>query len=305
MNNIYSYKFTVFTATFNRGSLLVNVYESLKSQSFQDFEWLIVDDGSTDNTENLVSVWLEEKIIPIRYIKQLNQGKHVAINLGVQKAAGELFLMIDSDDYFVDNALEKFISYWEKIPAGKRISFSGIMANCVDQQGLLIGTKFPKDIFDESFINTFYRFNIKGDKCGFFKTEILKEYPFPVIDKEKFLSEALVWNRISLKFKTRFINEELLIVDYQKDGLSGSSLKLRVKYPFGAVLYYKEFVSLPVGILWKIRNLINYLRFSFHSKKNIFEQILILDNLFFKLISIILLPVVYFIYRADIVKIKN
>lgn len=305
MNNSYSYKFTIFTATFNRSLLLVNVYESLKRQTFKDFEWLIVDDGSTDDTDNLVSVWLKEKIIPIRYIKQSNQGKHVATNLGVQKALGEFFLIVDSDDYFVDNALEKFIFYWEKIPAGQINSFSGIMANCVDKQGLLIGGKFPKDIFDEYFINTFYKFNVKGDKCGFFKTEILKEYPFPVIDNEKFLTEALVWNRISLKFKTRFINEELLIVNYQKDGLSGSSLKLRARYPLGAVLYYKEFISLPVSVLWKIRNLINYLRFSFHSGKNIFSQIFLLDNLFFKLISIILLPVSYFIYRSDIVKIKN
>jgi len=304
MNNSYSFQFTIFTATFNRGHLLANLNNSLKTQSFKNFEWIIVDDGSTDNTENLVSGWIKENNIPIRYFKQKNQGKHVAINLGVREAKGEFFLIIDSDDYCVNNALEKFMFYRNTIPKEKINEFVGIMSVCKDKNGKTIGDEFPSQIIDTSIIDMCYRLKIKGDKWGFLKTEILKEYPFPIINNEKFLPEALVWNRIGLKYKIRFINEKLLVVEYQKDGLSSSSIKIRVKNPLGVTLYYKEFLSLPVSFMWKIRNLINYIRFSFHAKKNIIKQISCLDNFSLKLIYPILIPTAYFMYINDNKKIK-
>ena len=301
---MYSCKFTVFTPTFNREKLLVNLYDSLKRQTFKNFEWLIVDDGSTDNTESLVKGWIKEKFVQIRYIKQKNQGKFIAINTGVQEALGELFLITDSDDYCEDNALEKFLFCWKNIPANKKTEFTGVMALCVDKNNQIIGDEFPTDIFDYSWIDLRFKFNIKGDKWGFYKTEILKEYPFPVIDNEKFLTEGLIWNRIGLKYKIRFINEKLLVVNYQKDGYSSHSLKLRMIYPLGAILYYKEFLSLPVNFIWKMRNFINYLRFSFHAKKNIFLQINIINNFWLKLISPIILFISYLFYIIDTTKIK-
>lgn len=305
MNNIYSYQFTIFTPTFNRSHLLINVYDSLKKQSFKNFEWLIVDDGSTDNTENLVANWVKENTISIRYFKQENQGKHVAVNFGVQNAKGEFFLIIDSDDFCIDNALEKFISYWNNISETKKSEFAGIMSVCINKEGKTIGDEFPAQIIDVSFIDMYYRLKIKGDKWGFFLTNILKEFPFPVIDNENFITEALVWNRIALKYKTRFINEKLLVVAYQNDGLSSSSLKMRMKNPFGAILYYKEFISLPVSFIWKFRNYINYLRFSFHANKQIFQQITNINNHLLKIFTIIALPVAYFMYINDNIKINK
>lgn len=301
---MYKYKFTVFTPTFNRAKLLPALYKSLKQQTFKDFEWLIIDDGSTDDTENMVLSWINEKSITIRYIKQKNQGKFIAINVGVKEALGEFFLIIDSDDYCLDNALEKLLSYWDKIPENEKIDFSGVMSLCIDKNNKTIGDKFPKDIFDYSWIDLRFKFNIKGDKWGFYTTEILKKYPFPVIGNEKFLSEGIIWNRIGLKYKTRFINESLLVVDYQKDGYSSYSRKLRMIYPLGAILYYKEFLTLPVNFLWKMRNFINYLRFSFHAKKSFYKQVTEINNIWLKLISPGLIIISYLVYKFDTLKVK-
>ena len=302
MNNTYSHQFTIFTPTFNRGNLLVNAYNGLKKQSFKNFEWIIVDDGSTDNTESLVTNWTKENIIPIRYFKQENQGKHAAINFGVQEAKGEFFLIIDSDDYCVDNALEKFMSYWNDIPKEEISKFASIMSMCIDKNGKIIGDELPAQTIDIPFTDIYYRLKIKGDKWGFFLTNVLKEFPFPIIDNEKFITEALVWNRIALKYKTRFINEKLLVVAYQNDGLSSSSLKIRMENPLGAILYYKEFLSLPVNLIWKFRNYINYLRFSFHAKKQIFQQIIDINNCLLRICSVLALPVAYLMYINDNIK---
>jgi glycosyltransferase involved in cell wall biosynthesis len=304
MKSLHTHKFTVFTPTFNRKELLKPLYQSLKQQTFKDFEWLIVDDGSTDDTESLIFDWIKENLIPIRYFKQKNQGKHMAINLGVQQAKGEFFLIIDSDDYCVNDALERFVFYWNNIPEEKRNEFAGIMSNCKDVNGNIIGSELTCPIIDASIIDAYHKFKIRGDKCGFYLTEILKKYPFPIIDNEKFLTEALIWNRIGLKYKILFVNEKLFTKNYQSNGLSDLSLKLRVKNPLGAILYYQEFLSLPVSFKWKMRNFINYLRFSFHAKKNIFKQISLLNNLWLKLISPVFVIISYFIYKLDVQKIK-
>lgn len=300
MENNFRYKFTVFTSTYNRGHILGRVYESLKKQTFRNFEWIIIDDGSNDDTCEIVEKWINEDEISIRSFSQKNSGKHIAINSGVEKAQGELFLIIDSDDQCVPYALEKFNILWEKIDKIDKKNFSGVFANCFNKKNEIIGTKFPNDIFDNNFIDVFYRYSIKGDKWGFFRTDILKQYPFPVIDQEKFLSEALIWNRISLKFKTRFINEKLLLAEYQSDGLSKNSLKLRVQYPKGTTLYYKEFLALPVPLFWKIRNLINYIRFSFHEHNKISKQVVILTNNYLKFFYFFFLPVGYLFFRRDL-----
>jgi hypothetical protein len=189
--------------------------------------------------------------------------------------------------------------YWEDIDPEIKANFSGIFSNCLDSKRQVIGSKFPEPIFDGSFIDIFYKYNVKGDKWGFFRTEILKQFPFPVIAGEKFLSEALVWNRVALQFKTRFINEGLSLVEYQPDGLSSRSLLLRIKNPQGAILYYREFLDLPLALYWKLRNLLNYLRFSFHGRTKIFQQIISLKNYFLIFCSLLLLPVAYFIYKND------
>lgn len=297
LNQSYQYVFTVFTPTYNRAHTLYRVYKSLKAQIYRDFEWLIIDDGSIDSTCMLVKQWQKEAELPIHYIWQENQGKHVAFNRGVQEAKGELFLTFDSDDACVPEALERFNHQWHSIPEDERDKFSAVSALCVNQHGKLVGNAFPFDALDSTSIEIHTKYQVFGEKWGFHRTDVLKEFPFPEISGETFITEGIIWNRISLKYKTRFVNEKLRIYyEDMVDSLTASSVKVRAKNPKGARLYYKEYMKLPISIKWKMRNFINYIRFSFHARINP-RQILLESD--YKILALMLLLVGYLFYKRD------
>jgi len=298
----YQYTFTVFTPTFNRAHTLHRPYESLLAQTFKDFEWLIVDDGSTDNTKGLIEKWQSEAEFPIRYIYQENRGKHVAFNRGVKEAKGDLFLTFDSDDACVPEALREFKYYWDNIPPEKREDFSGVTALCQDEHGNVIGKEFSSDVMDVSPIVMNFKDNVYGEKWGFHKTKILRRYPLPEISDEKFIPEGVVWNRIALKYKVRFLNKKLRIFEYRPDGLTSSSLKIRARNPLGSRLYYKEFIALPLPIRKKIKNIINYIRFSLHAKTPL--RRIVLESQLKGLIAV-LLAAGWVFFRIDILKLRN
>src|SRR4051812_47352897 len=139
------YTFTVVTATYNRAHTLHRVYESLLAQTFRDFEWLVVDDGSTDGTRKLIEGWQAEASFAIRYLYQANAGKHIACNRAVREAAGRFITGIDSDDACLPHALERLIHHWNRIPADEQAGFTGVSALCIDETGQLVGTRFPRD----------------------------------------------------------------------------------------------------------------------------------------------------------------
>ena len=218
-------RFTVFTPTYQRAHTLHRVYNSLSIQTFRNFEWIIVDDGSTDKTVNIVSNWQKENKFSILYKRQKNQGKHVAVNVGVKLSRGELFLIADSDDEFPHNALQTFNDAWFSIPLSCRSNFSGVTGLCVDNYGKIIGNKFPADIFDSTSADCLYRFGIKGEKWGFQRTEIMKKFPFPEFKNFNFIPESIIWNAIGRKYKTRFINQVVRIYKYDAGNqLSNKSL---------------------------------------------------------------------------------
>ena len=162
MNN--SYQFTVFTPTYNRAYSLPRVYESLKRQTFRDFEWLIIDDGSTDNTKKIIQKWQKDNQISIRYYWQENSHKKIAFNSAVNKAHGELFLTLDSDDEALPDALKIFYHTWHNIHDNERVNFSAVTALCIDNAGNIIGDQFPSDIFDSNSLETYFCHRIKGLK---------------------------------------------------------------------------------------------------------------------------------------------
>jgi glycosyltransferase involved in cell wall biosynthesis len=258
--------FTVFTATFNRAHTLHRVFESLKAQTLDDFEWLIVDDGSTDGTDALVRKWIDGAAFPIRYYWQENQGKHVAFNEGVRRARGELFLILDSDDACDPEALETFKKHWEAIPEEERGSFTGVACLSRQPDGTIHGSRFPVEPLDVSSFHVRYRLGVTGEKWGFHRTEVLSRFPFPVIPGETTVPESLVWNRISQQYKTRFINAPLRIY-YPTEGSWASSPLSRIRSPVSASLYYLEHAGLlEAESLWnRIRALANYVRFSLHA----------------------------------------
>ncbi|MAB58277.1 MAG: glycosyl transferase [Aequorivita sp.] len=263
------YTYTLFTPTYNRCITLKRLYNSLLSQHYKNFEWLIVDDGSTDETELLIRDFIEENKIEIVYIKQENGGKHRAINKGLEVAKGEYFFIVDSDDYLPSNSLEILNSY--RINLSKNII--GIAGRRVDTQGNIIGDGFMEGNFISDHIEKSYIKNIKGDLAEVYQTEILRKFPFPDLKNEKFCAESLLWNRIAKKYKTLFIAEPIYVCEYLRGGLSDLSIINRVKSPNYAMIIYRELVTetrLPLKI--KVRTFINYWRFSFYNKKGFIEN---------------------------------
>lgn len=220
------YTFTVFTPTYNRAHTLPRVYDSLRRQTFRDFEWVIVDDGSLDDTGRVVARWSREADFPLSYVRQPNRGKHVAFNRGVRLARGRLFLPLDSDDACVPVALERFMGYWNAIPAAERPSFTGVTALCMDEAGRPVGRRFPKDVIDSDSLEMRYRFRITCEKWGFHRTEVLREHPFPEDVPRGYLPEGVVWSRIARSYRTRFVNEMLRIYYTDQPSLMrGSSIR--------------------------------------------------------------------------------
>lgn len=288
--------FTVFTPTYNRAHTLHRVYDSLSVQTFRDFEWLIIDDGSNDNTAELIKKWQAEAFFTIRYIYQENKGKHVASNIGIREARGELFLFFDSDDMCIPVALERFKFYWDSIPDEEKKSFSTISALCVDIEGKLIGHKYPGDIVDTHSIWQQILLHSSGERWGVNRTEVLKHFLFPEIHGEKFIPEGIVWNRMARLYKTRFINECLRIYEYSSDSLSASSIKIRAANPNGTRLYYRELSELDLPFWQKTKALINYIRFSFHGHVPLMR---IVKESGAPYATILILVPCYLFYKAD------
>lgn len=286
--------FTVFTPTYNRAHTLWRVYDSLKAQTFRDFEWLIVDDGSSDGTEDMVRQWMKTSNFSIRYFYQNNQGKHIAFNRGVSEANGELFLTLDSDDTCVPHALERFHHHWESISIQDRPKFSGVTCLCMNSHGQVIGSKFPADGMDSDPITMETRYRIAGEKWGFHRTDVLRDFPFPVISGECFVPEGLIWNRIARKYKLRFINEPLRIFEMLPEGLSSSITRIRVNSPRSARMYYQEYLQADIAWLNKAKAAINYIRFSLHANISVSSIEMGRD-----LKLAVLWPVAYLAFRRD------
>lgn len=235
-------KITVCTPTYNRGSLLNNLYVSLKKQSFTSFEWLIIDDGSIDDTEKIIKDFIKDGLINIKYIKKENGGKHTALNIGIDNAAGELFWIVDSDDYIVEGSLEYMWSEWTKI-RDKR-DFCGISGLRGYKDGRVVGNKSVGKYLDTDALSYRYKYRIEGDKSEIYKTDVLKRHKFPEFKGEKYVTEALVWNRIANQgLKLRYINKIIYICEYLEGGLTNTSDKNIIDSWQGTTLYYKEMIS--------------------------------------------------------------
>ena len=186
---------TVCTPTYNRAHLLNKLYTSLKKQNYNSFQWIIVDDGSTDDTEVIVNEFIKENNINIRYIKKKNGGKHTALNIGIDNAEGELFWIVDSDDYIIDDALKYIWNKWCELKDNK--DFAGLSALRGYENKKVIGTTVNEEYIDADVLTYRYKYRVLGDKSEVYRTDILKKYKFPEYREEKFLTEAVVWNRIA------------------------------------------------------------------------------------------------------------
>ncbi|MCI2809286.1 glycosyltransferase family 2 protein [Eoetvoesiella caeni] len=214
------YLFTVLTPTYNRAHTLPRVYASLREQTFQDFEWIVVDDGSTDDTRQVVQAWQQEAHFPIHYFWQANQHKKAAFNRGVQESHGELIVALDSDDSLDMNALDAMARTWHDIPEPSRAGYVAVTGLCARPNGSIVGDMFPQDEIDATAVDMSFKYHVGGEKFGCMVTEVLRRFPFPE-DIPGFVPESLVWRAMARAgYLTRFVNQVFRVYHDTGDSLS-------------------------------------------------------------------------------------
>lgn len=260
-------KLTIFTPTYNREHTISRIYESILRQDnnlLNDIEWLIVDDGSSDGTESLVENWIEKQLtFTLLYIKQVNGGKHTAFNRAVQEAQGELFFTVDSDDWLADNSIKDVLELFDTICGDD--SLAGIIALKCFPAGNLIGISYPKDNFISSISNLSSQ-GYGGERSLVFKTKILKKYPFPIIQGERFIGENVVYDKIDENYNFCVCNRILTVCEYQDDGLTSNLFRVMMQNSIGYKIYYAQRIDMAETFQERIGYVIRYNAFNLLKK---------------------------------------
>ncbi|MEI5907747.1 glycosyltransferase family 2 protein [Bacillus spongiae] len=280
---------TVFTPTYNRAYCLHKCYESLKQQTNKNFIWLIIDDGSTDNTKDLVTKWVNEQEIQIVYHWQENVGMHGAHNTAYELITTELNVCIDSDDYMPSDAVEKILSFWKEYGSSKLSGMIGLDANV---NGDIIGTKLPKNREASTLFDLYNEHGVKGDKKLVYRTELTKKYPYPIFMNEKYVGLAYKYYMLDKEYELLLMNEVLCCVEYLPDGSSLNMLQQYKKNPKGFSFYRKELMKLPFASMsYKFRQAIHYVSSSLLSRNWSF-----LNETPNKALTIMALPIGFLLY---------
>lgn len=247
---------TVFTPTFNRAYCLDKCYQSLVRQTIKDFIWLIIDDGSTDQTGDLVNHWVKEGKIEIRYHWQENQGMHAAHNTAYELMTTELNVCIDSDDYMPEDAVEKIVTFWKE-HGNKQVS--GIIALDAFNDNKVIGTELPGHIKTSTLFDLYYKYGVVGDKKLVYRTELTKANPYPIFENEKYVGLAYKYYLLDKQYEMLLMNEIVCKVEYLPDGSSLNMFNQYRKNPKGFAFYRKELMKLPfTSLTFKFRQAIHY-----------------------------------------------
>lgn len=261
-------KLTIFTPTYNRAYTLHKCYESLNRQTCKNFKWLIVDDGSKDNTKELVESWINEGKVNIKYYYQKNQGMHGAHNTAYELIDTELNVCIDSDDYMSDDAVEKILNFWKK---NKRKDIAGIMALDMYTDGNIIGTKFPKGLKESSYFDIYNKYRVKGDKKLIYRTDLIKANPYPIFEGEKYVGLAYKYAKLDEKYNLLLMNEVICIVEYMTDGSSLNMLSQYKNNPKGFVfIRVEDMKNSKANLNFKFKSAIHYVSSSIISKNKKF-----------------------------------
>lgn len=252
-------KLCILTPTYNRAYTLPRLYESLKRQKDKDFVWIIVDDGSTDKTATVVSSWIKSKDIQILYLQKENGGKHTAINYAMPYIKSEYTFIVDSDDYIIDNAVILIKNWIEECRGIKNLAgISGTRRKPSNKKEIIGG--FPenkKRILASNFER--HKYNLLGDKAEIYKTELLKLYPFPEFEGEKFLAEGVVWNHIAYDgYKVMWYPDSLVICEYLEDGLTKADKQIQFKSNLNGFILNYQYLWKGYSGLLKYRAIIPF-----------------------------------------------
>ena len=251
---------TILTPTFNRAHLLPRLFESLTHQTDFNFEWLVIDDGSTDETSDLFAgnTFLSAPF-SIRYYRQKNGGKHRALNAGVKQAKGNFIFIADSDDWLLPQSVAIVGQHTSAIVDDN--TFAGVAGLDVFDDERIVGTGLSQYIIDCNAMDIRYRYHVDGDLKEVFKTTVLQEFPFPEIQDEKFCPEQLVWFRIAQKYKLRYFNTPIYVAEYQPNGITASIIRVRMLAPQATCMMYAEMLAYKIPFKEKIKAAINFWRF--------------------------------------------
>ena len=249
-------RLTVFTPAYNRAHTLPRTYESLCSQNCKDFCWLIIDDGSIDNTAQLVKGWMEkDNGFKIQYIYKENGGMHTAHNMAYENITTELNVCVDSDDCMAEDGVAKILKKWDEV---KDRGYAGIIGLDADMNGKIIGKSFPKSM-KETTLMGYYAMGGAGDKKLVYRTDIIKKYPpYPVFEGEKYVALAYKYRLIDQDYKLAVLPQVLCNVEYQEDGSSGTMWKQYLKNPKGFAFWRKICMRYPESKKRKIVECIHY-----------------------------------------------
>jgi glycosyltransferase involved in cell wall biosynthesis len=268
LNTDSKYLFTIFIPTYNRAHTLPTALESVKDLSLRNFEVVVIDDGSTDGTADLIQSWQDHANFHIKYLYQENQGKPAAHNQALELAEGAFFITLDSDDSILPDALENVLKYWELIPENKRDGFAGVGGLCRWDNGQISGSRYPEDVMDSNYLEMSRDHNLRGEKREAIRTDVLREFPYPIIEGEKHIRPSMILRRMSLKYQIRFINVPLQINRHAPDGIMAKRFEYRIKNPKGLRLCFYEEINLfdnYAGWSKLYRNTVRYIRYSLHS----------------------------------------
>ena len=247
---------TIMTPTYNRADLLKRLYESIiKQGSGENFEWLVVDDGSTDDTGKIIKEFIAEKKISITYLYQENAGKAKAFNSGVRNAKGDLFLCVDSDDFLEDNAVDRILKCSDRI---KNEDVAGIIALKKDIDGILLSDMLPQELEYETTFRLSELYKCGGEWSLIYKTDVLRNCLFPEIAGEKFVTECVIYDRIAQKYKMLLLNEVVTVCEYQQDGLTKNIVENMLKNPTGYKIFYGQRIDMAYTLKERLGYAVRY-----------------------------------------------
>jgi glycosyltransferase involved in cell wall biosynthesis len=309
---LYKYKFTVFTPCYNSAHTIYRVIDSLQKQTFKDFEWILVNDGSTDKLYETLFTHpgIADNLFPVKYFSvPENRGKPAAINLGLSKAEGEFFLIGDADDAFTADTLDVLYNTYQKIPEGIKNEIAGVYVHCRDQFGNFIGDLYPlkdddplNDPLIDDYFNVFFNHKTDGEKWGFIKTDIMKEFPFND-QVDKFVPETHVWYAIANKYKFAFTNR-ILRIYYSNENNNCLTITGKRKHPAGFAFYYREIINkylkkMRLPLTDTIRLYKNMIKFSLYADIDVFKSIKQLRGTRKKIFALLCVPLGYLAVYFD------
>ena len=261
---------TVLTPSYNRQKELSALFKSLCDQTLYDFIWLIIDDGSNDQTAELVKSWEKTSLpFPIVFHRKENGGKHTALNVGFRLISTELTFIVDSDDVLSNTAIEEIVSIWNAVRSDRLSGISFLRGTSLSQT---IGDPFPSDGVHNG-IDIQFRYKITGDKAEVWRTDILRRYQFPVFKGERFQGENYVWWQIALEYDMYYVNKIIYITEYLEGGLTRSGRALRIRCPLGGMENSRMGLHPRFPLLERFKRAMLYVCYGKFAHKSIVEII--------------------------------